>query len=102
MPWIPIRYRDFHDVPRAFVIEHEEGLLFFDSPFDERRDEYPDHYRVYRLARELSVVLDAGSWEGLARRGEFIAEVPVHAVRFDDTLRAAVEDSVLKMIKERH
>jgi hypothetical protein len=33
---LPIRYRDFYDIPRAFVIEHPGETLFFDCSFDER------------------------------------------------------------------
>jgi hypothetical protein len=32
--WIPFRYRDFHDVPRAVVAEYEGDLYLFDCPFD--------------------------------------------------------------------
>ena len=32
--WIPIRYRDFYDVPRAVVVEFRGKLYLFDSLFD--------------------------------------------------------------------
>ncbi len=40
----PIRieaYRDFYDIPRAFVVRLNSGsLLFFDSPFEDYLDDY--------------------------------------------------------------
>lgn len=92
--WIRIRYREFYDVPRLFLAEYAGAAYVFDWPFDERTDEYPEHYRVYRLPSDLSVAPDAGSWEELTRAGTLLGEVPVKAVRFDATRRAAIDDSV--------
>jgi hypothetical protein len=96
MSWIPIRYRDFYDYPRAFVVEHTGALFFFDCPFDERADDYPDHYRVYRLPPALGAALDAGSWSELASQGTLVADVPVARVTFDDTRRHAIDAGVLE------
>ena len=94
MRWVPIRYRDFYDLPRIFLAEHQGRTLLFDCPFDDVRDDYRDHYRVYELASGVAVP-EEGSWHGLARAGRFLGEVPVAAVAFDPTRRAAVDDAVL-------
>lgn len=98
MAWIPIRYRDFYDIPRAFIVEREGSLFLFDGAFDESIDEYPDRFQVYRLRADVADVLDATSWHGLEANGTLIGEVPVADVRFDPTRRAAVDDTVLAMI----
>jgi hypothetical protein len=97
MAWIPIQYRDFHDVPRAFIVEREGARFFFDGGFDETLDEYSERFRVYRLGVESSRVLESGSWHGLAETGILVAEIPVGSVRFDSTRRAAVDDSVFQL-----
>ena len=94
MPWVPIRYRDFYDVPRVFVANHEGRTLVFDCPFDAVRDDYRDHFRVYELASGVAVPED-GSWHELAEAGRFLGEVPITAVTFDPTRRAAVDATVL-------
>lgn len=98
MTWILIRYRDFHDVPRAFVVEHAGSTLFFDCPFDGLADEYPDVYRVYRLDPARATALGEGAWADLAGDGSLIGEIPVDRVRFDATKRAAIDDAVFGMI----
>ena len=69
MPWTPIRYRDFFDIPRAFVVEYTGDLYFFDCPFDQRVDEYPDHYDVYRLETSAALDLTTDSWQSLSAGG---------------------------------
>ena len=44
--WNPIRYRDFYDFPRAFVVEHAGELLFFDCLFSDTLDDYGKEYVV--------------------------------------------------------
>jgi hypothetical protein len=101
MAMIPIRYRDFHDVPRAFVVERTGSLYFFDCAFDDQIDQYPDRYKVYRLDAALSPKLDFGSWETLATKGRLIGEVLVRRLQFDPTHRAAVDDSIFELISAR-
>ena len=93
--WLPIRYRDFHDVPRAFVVEHRGQLLFFDCPFDDALDDYPDHYSVIRLPPAASTLVSQASWTGLASEGTVIGRIPVREVRFDPSRRAAIDAAVL-------
>lgn len=94
--WLPIRYRDFHDVPRAFIVEHEGAAYLFDCPFDDEADEYPPYYRVYHL--DPAAPVDAGDWTGLASHGRFIGPIDVAQVRFDETRRAAVDASILQAL----
>lgn len=91
--WLPIRYVDFYDVPRLFAVEAEPVLLF-ESRFDDEADEYAEQFRVFRLAAMPST---SQLGEAVAS-GEFIGEVPVDAVRFDETRRAAVHRSALDAV----
>lgn len=92
--WVAIQYREFYDVPRLFLAKQGGTVYVFDCPFDEVADEYPAHHRAYRLPSEMGAAADAGSWEDLPRAGTFVGEVPVEAVRFDATRRAAIDDTV--------
>jgi hypothetical protein len=95
---VPSQTGDFYDVPRAFVVQHAGSLYFFDCPFDDRIDEYPDRYTVYRLDATLSPALDVGSWEALANKGERIGDVLTQRVQFDSTRRAAIDNSIFELI----
>jgi hypothetical protein len=99
MAWLPIRYREFYDIPRLFVIEQGGWFYCFDCRFDDSLDEYPSTYRVYHLDPTLSAAVDADSWEGLASKGIFVGEVETHHVKFDETLRAAVDSSVIDLFR---
>lgn len=98
MRWLPIRYRDFYDVPRAFVVEHAGEVYLFDSPFDDRADEYPDHYKVYRLELESSASLDIASWTDLAKGSRFLGVIPIARVTFDPTRRASIDGAVFGLL----
>ena len=87
--WASIRYRDFYDVPRAFVVEKDGNRYFFTSEFDEAGDEYSDTYRVYRLTPDA--LLAEGAWDAPSMGGALVGEVPVSSVRFDETRRKAVD-----------
>ncbi len=62
MKWLPITYRDFYDVPRAFVVAARGDWLFFDCPFDAAADEYRSDYAVYVLPGPPPA---EGSWSGV-------------------------------------
>lgn len=94
--WLPSRYRGFHDVPRAFVVEHEGAAYLFDCPFDAAADEYPPSYSVYRL--DPGAPVDADDWTGLASHGRLIGRIAVTEVRFDEMRRKAVDASVLRAL----
>ncbi|MDQ1532999.1 MAG: hypothetical protein QOF28_760 [Actinomycetota bacterium] len=90
--WLPIRYRDFYDVPRAIVIEREGDLFLLDCRFDSETDDYEANYAVYKLPAELHDDIDRISWTDLGHRGQRVGSVPTDAVEFDPTKRRAVSD----------
>ncbi|HEY3135996.1 MAG TPA: hypothetical protein VGL29_08205, partial [Blastocatellia bacterium] len=67
MSWPTIRYRDFYDVPRIFIMTYNSKLYLFDCPLDDELDEYSDRYRVYQLPAISEDELQ-GSWERLPER----------------------------------
>ena len=95
--WLPIRYREFYDIPRIFVVEASGDRYLFDCPFDPDLDDYPEQYRVYRLPGD-TVIPEAGSWNQLAEKGCLLGEIPTSLVAFDQTTRAFVEARVLDHI----
>jgi hypothetical protein len=93
---LQIRYSDFHDVARAFLVEYEGAVYFFDCPFDDQLDEYPDAYQVFRIEDEHRAALaDAVPWRNLRSMSTLVATIPVAEVEFDPTRRTAISDSVL-------
>ena len=98
---LPIVYREFYDVPRAFLVrDPERSWLLFDGGFDDEADEYPDSYEVYALAPEVAEAAGrpGASWDGLRNRAtRRLGSVPVDAVRFDPTRRAWVEAESLRV-----
>ena len=98
MSWSTIRYRDFYDVPRIFIMKHNGKLYLFDCPFDEDLDDYPDIYQVYDLDAISEDELQ-GSWEGLPERAvSLLGTVLVTQVQFDPTKRNSVETAVLERL----
>jgi hypothetical protein len=93
--WLTITYRDFYDFPRAFVVEHHGEVFFFDCPFDEKLDDYPSEFRVYRLPSNVAKQLTETSWVGLADSGQFLGSVPVTRVQFDNSKRQSVNSTVI-------
>jgi hypothetical protein len=95
--WLPIVYRDFHDIPRAFVVERAGQRYFFDCPFDDARDEFPEKFRVYALPADLREQLE-DSWIGLHEVGQLLGTVAVDAVQFDESRRARIRAAALDQI----
>lgn len=93
--WLPIRYRDFHDIPRAFVVEAGGETLLFDCAFNADLDEYPTDYRVFRLEERVIPELHSISWTDLQSQGIEMGRVPTAAVVFDQTKRSAIHASIL-------
>jgi hypothetical protein len=98
MAWLPIKYREFYDVPRAIVVERDGEFYLFDSPFDGDADEYPAYFAVYRLSAYVASQLDSGSWEGLAAQSELLGRVAVEAVEFDPSRRSLMNDEVFNLL----
>lgn len=99
MPWLPLKYREYYDLPRAFVVEYRHALYFFDSRFDAETDEYSDYFDVYRLPMELANTLDQMSWEHLDLMGEVVGRVPTTAVHLDPSKRQFVDDGVFALLR---
>lgn len=94
--WLPIRYRDFYDVPRLIVIELDTAIFVLDCPFDETLDEYPDQYLVYRLPLDAKVKLnDLADWRPVLSGLTSLGSVRLDAVRFDESKRKYVDAGVL-------
>jgi hypothetical protein len=90
-----IEYREFYDVPRVFLVEYKQQLFLFESPFDEGHDEYSETYSVY-VMRELTKEERQGSWEQISEKAvRKVGEVRVSDVKFDSTLRRAIDTSLL-------
>ncbi len=98
MSWLAIQYREFYDIPRAFVVERRAEWYFFDCPFDPETDDYPDYFAVYRLPRQLGDRFEAMSWEALAEIGDLVGRVPASAVEFDQSKRRCINDRVVEVL----
>jgi hypothetical protein len=96
--WLPIRYRDFYDIPRAFVVEYAGSLLLFDCLFSQALDDYEENYAVYRIEDELRARIDTISWVDLGNRSVHVGLVSTGAVEFDPTKRQAIKASVFKLL----
>lgn len=98
MNWAAIRYRDFYDIPRIFIVAHDGMQYLFDCPFDDELDDFPDCYLVYQLPAILEDELE-GSWERLPGRAErLLGTVPVAEVQFDPTNRERINTTVIEAL----
>jgi hypothetical protein len=93
--WAPIRYRDFWDVPRTFLVDDGRDTILFDCPFDTGGEEYASAYCVWLMPALTEQEL-VGSWARLADRGiRLLGHVPVEDVSFDASKRRKVDLDVL-------
>ena len=98
--WLPIKYRDFYDVPRVFVAENGGCHYLFDCVFDSKADDYSRDYAVYRLPTNTGGRIDEiRDWRSLYAEGARIGSVGVARVIFDKTKRQFVDAGVLKQFK---
>jgi len=98
--WLPIRYyRDFYDIPRAFVVEHVGQHVLFDCPFNDALDGYGDEYTIYRISDEMRERIDQVSWTNLGNQLQLLGVVPTTAVRFDATKRLEISAEVFERLK---
>jgi hypothetical protein len=98
---VPIRYREFWDVPRVFLVSHRGQLFLFDCPFDEAAEDFPDCYRVYVLPPVAEEDL-TGSWDKLSARAiSFLGEVPIKQVGFDPSKRQTIDTTLLDELLTR-
>lgn len=102
MNWATIRYRDFYDIPRIFIVTLNGKLYLFDCPFDDEIDDYSDQYRVYQLP-EILVDELKGSWERLPERAAgLLGVVPAAEVQFDPSKRERINTAVLEELLAEH
>jgi hypothetical protein len=92
--WLPIEYREFQDIPRAFVVNHETGSYFFDCPFNDELDEYPDEFTVYKLHEKVPLE-NALFWNELHKYGKRIGSIRIEGVIFDESKRKSILGDVL-------
>lgn len=99
--WAPIRYREFWDVPRIFLVCHQDKWFLFDCPFDEASEDFPDFYRVYIIPEPGEEEL-AGSWDKLHGKAlHYVGEVSIPRVRFDSSKRREIDTSILDELTAR-
>jgi hypothetical protein len=94
--WLPIRYREFYDIPRAFVVEFQGASYFFDCPFNEDLDNHETEYSIYKITEELCDRIDSISWTDIVGSLKRVGTVRVSDVEFDTTKRQAIKARVLK------
>lgn len=96
--WATIRYMGFWDVPRVFLVRNEGDLYLFDCPFNERLEDDEDNYQVY-LMPEIPDDELPKDWTTLKNRAiRRLGEVPVEAVKFDETRKREVDLSILNRL----
>jgi hypothetical protein len=95
-----LAYGEFWDVPRLFVVTVDDGLLVFDSAFDDELDDYRHEYSVYFLPWTEAHRLH-GSWKTLTDGAELRGAVPVDAAQFDETRRLMVDASLVARFAHR-
>lgn len=100
--WIHAEYRDFYDRPRAMLCTGREGTFYFLCPFDEARNDYADHYQVYRVPASPEGEVCA-SWFGLETRAlEQLPDIPVSSFPFDVASRKFLAyDSIKPLLSGR-
>jgi hypothetical protein len=92
----PIQYRDFWDIPRIFIVEHQGHNFLFDCPFDEELEDYQNEYRIYLLPM-LAPDDFAGSWGNLSRKAvSYLGEIPIGRVHFDASKRKEMNADLLE------
>lgn len=107
---IPIYYDGFWDVPMAFLTILDEKIYLFDrGGFDEELDDYPPNYKIFLVKdvsledafepRDASVTMAVKiSSYVLHGEHEFIGEVEVDGVCFDETRRKFFDSRILKVL----
>jgi hypothetical protein len=97
-----IRYREFYDVPRIFLVRIGERDLLFTGLFDESLDEYPDFYDVY-LMPPLGEDELRGSWVNLHEKAtRRLGRIPVTEVGFDTTRRKEIDSDGVEQWARAH
>lgn len=96
--WIPIRYRDFYDVPRMVVVQFGEAHYLFESAFDQEADDYSDWYTIYRLSSDGVDALEEPSWDELPKFGDVIGRAAVSDVHFDPSKQRSLDAAIFRQL----
>lgn len=94
--WLPIEYREFHDVPRLIRLAYGKYLYFLDCPFDDAADDYPLVFAVYR--HDAIAVAADSDWGKYLAPSARLGEVRVEDVKFDETRRKFVSSEFLSRL----
>ena len=92
--WPRISYRDFYDIPRAFVARWKGSSYFFDCPYDENLGDYGPRFAVSRLPSSVVGRLEDTSWSDLGSLGEAVGFVEAARLQFDPTRRHSISPDV--------
>src|SRR5262245_52464638 len=99
VPWIPIRYGGFYDVPLMVLLTRGGRMYLLDRPFEEDKDEYSDYYIAYRLPPDLAERVDSiVDWTELLAVGKRLGTIPIASIQFDETNRKAIADRGLDLL----
>ena len=91
---VPFVYRDFYDVPRLVVFQHEGRCLLLQSAFDVALDDYTPDYTVFQLkVREVASLPE--SWVDIAEGATRLGRIPIGKVVFDPSRRRLVDPAML-------
>jgi hypothetical protein len=94
--WIPISYREFFDIPRSFICTWQGKSLFFDCPFNNEGDKYPEVFQVYLLPEghgtERTETWPLNHDKSIGCFGK----IPTHQLVFDPTRRAQIDFSPIE------
>ena len=97
--WLPIQYGEFHDIPRAFVVNDGDESYFFDCVFSDAIDDYPDDFIVYKLDEKVSLDRSDFPWRELRSHGKCIGSIRTQNVCFDDSKRKTIRGDVMDVLE---
>ena len=96
---LPIQYSGFWVFPHAFWVSFEgNSYLFWRGYFDEKIDDYPDTYDVYKVS-DVKLNDDPLPWE-LSRIPSKVrvGSVKIQNVEFDPTHRKYIDSGIFSEI----
>lgn len=95
---LPIVYRGFYDIPRAFATVYEGRIYLFDCPFDDEIDDYPETYSVFVLGPYADGWAERLDWAVIPKGLKPVGAIPTVEVRFDPTRRHYVDAAVFGLL----
>ena len=98
--WLSIKYGEFYDIPRAFIVQDKGATYLFDCPFNDATDDYPDEFVVYKLPKDYFGE-DAIPWTKLAAQGKRIGSINAKDVVFDETMRVSIRADVMETLANK-